>query len=50
LFPNHYTKKFDEDHFGVGRVTIYNASALLFAFVALGEEVVDDFWILRQRN
>ncbi|KAK1732869.1 purple acid phosphatase [Skeletonema marinoi] len=50
LFPNHYTKKFDEDHFGVGRVTIYNASALLFEFVALGEEVVDDFWILRQRS
>ena len=50
LIPNHYTKKFDNKHFGVGRVSIYNASALHFEFVALGEEVVDDFWLSRQRK
>ncbi|KAL7498600.1 hypothetical protein ACHAWT_010135 [Skeletonema menzelii] len=50
LIPNHYTKKFDNKHFGVGRVSIYNASALYFEFVALGEEVVDDFWLSRQRK
>ena len=48
--PNHYTKKFDNKHFGVGRVSVYNASALHFEFVALGQEVVDEFWLSRQRN
>jgi hypothetical protein len=42
--------KFDDEHFGVGRVSVYNASALHFEFVGLGEEVVYDFWLLRQRN
>lgn len=50
LITDHYTKKLDKKHFGVGRVSVYNASALHFEFVALGEEVVDDFWLLRQRN
>jgi len=50
LITDHYTKVFDKTHFGVGRVSVYNVSALHFEFVALGEEVVDDFWLLRQRN
>ena len=48
--PSHYTKKFDEKHFGVGRASVFNASALHFEFVVLGGEVKDDFWILRERD
>ena len=49
LIPNHYTDKFDGCNFGVGRTSVYNASALHFEFVTLGEDVLDDVWLVRQR-
>ena len=49
LIPNHYTDKFDGCNFGVGRMSVYNASALHFEFVTLGEVVLDDVWLVRQR-
>jgi acid phosphatase type 7 len=56
LYPNGWTDKFIKQEFGYGRITVVNASAMLFEFVKAGDtndtdagEVHDDVWILRDR-
>ena len=57
LYPQHWTEKFIRLHFGYGRITVANASALHFEFVRAGPErdqnrgaVADEVWITRDRG
>ena len=45
LIPNDYTEHFDRKSFGVGRATVYNASALHWEFVSLVANVTDEVWL-----
>ena len=55
MYSNHWTDKLIVD-FGYGRITVANASAMLFEFVKAGPsndthagEVQDQVWIIRER-
>ena len=56
LYDNNWTDRFIPREFGYGRVTVANASAMLFEFVKAGDEndktageVHDSVWIQRDR-
>ena len=55
-YSNSWTDKLILGEYGYGRITVANASALLFEFVKAGDsndttagEVHDQAWILRER-
>lgn len=49
LLPPRLTEHSDNTRFGVGRATVYNATAMHWEFVAVGGEIVDEAWIRRDR-
>ena len=55
-YPNMWTDKIIRGMFGYGRITVSNASSMLFEFVKAGDEndpsagkVEDSVWIRRER-
>ncbi|KAL9182584.1 hypothetical protein ACHAXT_013236 [Thalassiosira profunda] len=50
IVENDYTAAFDKEHFGVGRVSVMNATALRWEFVAVGGDVLDEAWLTRERR
>ncbi|KAL7543835.1 hypothetical protein ACHAXR_013183 [Thalassiosira sp. AJA248-18] len=50
ILPNEYTEFVDKEHWGVGRVSVFNESALQWEFVAVGGNVIDEVWLTRDRR
>ena len=50
IVENDYTAAFDKEHFGVGRVSVMNATSLRWEFVAVGGDVLDEAWLTRERR
>lgn len=46
---NGWTESFIGNKFGVGRVTVYNATVLHWEFVEVGGDIADEVWITRGR-
>jgi acid phosphatase type 7 len=56
MYPNSWTEKFVMGNYGYGRITVANATAMLFEYVKAGDEkdekagsVLDSVWIKRER-
>ena len=47
LMPNQYTEFFDKTHWGVGRASVFNSTALHWEFVAVGGHVTDAIWLTK---
>ena len=47
LIPNQYTEFYDKTNWGVGKVSVFNSTALHWEFIAVGGNVTDDVWLTR---
>ncbi|KAL7553783.1 hypothetical protein ACHAWF_017114 [Thalassiosira exigua] len=45
-----YVEVADSKRWGVGRASVHNATAMLWEFVAVGGNVTDEVWIIRDRS
>jgi len=47
MIPNQYTEHFDNENFGVGKASVFNATSMHWQFVAVGGNVTDEVWFTR---